>query len=239
MEGIQGAGRETQEIDWEDVHQRMSAADAVVEELGELTPETLEQIWARRAAALAKPQEQAGEGTQVQLLLIELGRELYGLEAKYVLEIRPVERLTHVPRVPNWVAGVANLRGRILSVIDLRRLFGLSAPGGDPGQGHWSLDALSEALGEEARTLVVVETAKMEVAFLVDEVLDVCTLPASQIRDSVDVVRGLPPEYVRGLAEGLGSNGQGSRDEAASLTVVLDLPAMLADKRLVIHEEIV
>ena len=58
-------------------------------------------------------------------MVIRLGREVYGLETDYVFDIRPLESITHVPRVPDWVAGVVNLRGRIISVLDLQRFLGL------------------------------------------------------------------------------------------------------------------
>lgn len=117
---------ETQNLKWEGVRQRIAAADAALAGLDETPPEVVYQIWARRAAQLAKVPVQEEEGEQIELVLVQLGREVYGFEAQHIYDIRPAEQITRVPRVPDWVAGVVNLRGRILSVLDLQRFFGLS-----------------------------------------------------------------------------------------------------------------
>lgn len=214
------------DFDWESAYQRIAAANAALTGLDETSPEVVQQIWARRAAQLAQVPAQEDEGEQIELVLVQLGREIHGLEAQYVHDLRPAEQITRVPRVPGWVAGVVNLRGRILSVIDLKRFFGL---------------AQAEANGERKTTpgpdLVVIETPDMEVALLADDVLAVETLPARQVQDTTDTIWGVRPEYVRGVAER--RSGDTPTNGEGSMLVVLDLPALLADERLIIHEEIV
>lgn len=212
-------------FDWEGVRQRIAQANVALAGPDEIALEMVQQIWARRAARLAEIPVQEDEGEQIELVLVQLGREIYGLEAQYVFDIRPAEHITRVPRVPDWVAGVVNLRGRILSVVDLKRFFGL---------------AHAEHNGDNGPAtpyLAVVETPDMELVLLVDEVLAVETLPASQMQDVADTIRGLPSEYVRGVAECRGEDIPTSGD--GSMLVVLDLPVLLADKQLIIHEEII
>jgi purine-binding chemotaxis protein CheW len=216
-------------FDWQGVQQRVAAAEVALAGLDETSPAVLEQVWARRAAQLAQVPVQDDEDERVELVLIQLGRELYGLEVQYIFDIKPVEQITRVPRVPEWVSGVVNLRGRIFSVLDLRRFFGLAQ--GDAGP------ADSAGLSY----LVVVETPDMEVALLADDVLNVEALPARYVQEATGTVRGLRPEYVRGVTER--RNGRAARstatDDDGDLLVVLDLPALLSDERLIIHEEIV
>lgn len=213
-------------FDWQGVQQRVAAAEVALAGLDETLPAVLEQVWARRAAQLAQVPVQEDEDERVELVLIQLGRELYGLEVQYIFDIKPVEQITRVPRVPEWVSGVVNLRGRIFSVLDLRRFFGLAQ----------EQDADSAGLSY----LVVVETPDMEVALLADGVLNVEALPARHIQEATTTVRGLRPEYVRGVTE---RNGRAARSTPTNgdgdLLVVLDLPALLSDERLIIHEEIV
>jgi chemotaxis signal transduction protein len=245
-------------FDWESVRGRIAAANAALEGLDETSPEVMQEIWARRAAKWAEVPVEEDEGDRVDLVLARLGREVYGLDAQYVSVIRPVEQITPVPRVPDWVAGVVNVRGRILSVIDLRCFFGLSrAPGplaqgqratprGLPsavgnGQGSTGGDSddsigFSYELDEGVPSLVVVETPDMEVALLTQDVLNIEAMPESRIEDAAGTVRGLRPEYVRGVAEH--NEGGISMAGGGSMVVVLDLPALLADGRLIIHEEI-
>jgi purine-binding chemotaxis protein CheW len=209
------------------MRQRIAVANTALAGVDETVPEVMQQIWARRAAELAKVLVEEEEGEQIKLVLVQLGREVYGLDVQCVVDIKPAAQITPVPRVPDWVAGVVNLRGRILSVIDLRRFFGL--PHVERG-GENSLAQRPEPV-EGMPYLVVVETPEMEVVLLADGVLDVEALLTSRMRDAADTVRGLPPEYVRGVAE--------RRGEGDGMLVVLDLPALLADERLIIHEEVV
>ena len=205
-------------FDWEAVRQQIAKANAALKGTGEIAPELMQRVWAQRAAQLAKPPLQEKAGEQTELALLQLGREVYGVDVQYVREIRPAVQITRVPRVPEWVTGVVNLRGRILSVLDLRRFFGL---------------APAEAKEEESITpfpdLVVVETPAMEVALLAEDVLAIELFPSNQMQSVADTIRGIGSEYVCGVIE------QGGR---APMIVVLDLPALLADKRLIIEEEV-
>ncbi len=248
-------------IDWDEVRQRVVAAGATLAGMDESAPEMVEQVWERRAARLAQVEVEEDKGEQIELVLIRLGREIYALDAMHVFDIRPAERITRVPRVPEWVSGVVNLRGRILSVLDLQRFLGLP---------HRKL---GEDDGLKGLYLVVVETPAMELALLVDQVLAVQALPVAGIQDTAGTVHSIRSEYVRGVINYVLSTGalgdetegqavlpedekrasegdrrSGQTDKAhqparleggdSSLVVILDLPALLADKHLVVHEEI-
>jgi purine-binding chemotaxis protein CheW len=228
MKDTRSLETQSRSFDWEEIRRRIATAEAALVEIDQSTPEVMERIWARRAAQLAQVPPQEDEGEQMRLELVRLGCEIYGLEAQYVFDNRPLEQLTPVPRVPHWVAGVVNQRGRILSVVDLHRFFGLPAAGEDGGAGaQEGYDAV-----EGVPYLVVVETPDMEVVLLVDDVLAVETLPARRVQALTSVVRSIPVEYVQGVVER--SNGKD-----AQTVVVLDLPALLSDERFIIHEEVV
>lgn len=228
MKDAQNSEPETRNFDWKGVRERIAATNVALAGLDEIAPEVVQQIWARRAAQLAQVPIQEEEGEQIELVLAQLGHEIYGLDAQNVFDIKPAGQITRVPRVPKWVAGVVNLRGRILSVLDLRRFFGLPPAEGNGDNGPES--------SERIPYLVVVETPDMEIALLVEDVLAVETLPASQVQETADTIWGIHPEYVRGVAQRRGGETSTNRD---GLLVVLDLPALLADERLIIHEEIV
>ncbi len=214
--------------DRQDARERIAMTNVALAGSDRATPEMVRQIWARRAAQLAQVPDQEDKGEQIELVVIQLGRERYGLDARLVFGIKHVEQVARVPRVPEWVAGVVNVRGRILSVVDLRRFFGLPAAGPSEGEPDEAIKALSH--------LVIVETPEMEVALLTDGVLAVEKVAVSRIQDTSDTVRGLRPGYTRGVVEfeggEPGANGK-------TLVVVLDLLALLADERLIVREEIV
>src|SRR5438067_11459566 len=60
-----------------------------------------------------------------QLVVFQLGAELYGVEISRVHEIIRLQTVTRVPRAPAFVEGVINLRGKVIPVVDLRRRFAL------------------------------------------------------------------------------------------------------------------
>jgi purine-binding chemotaxis protein CheW len=215
--------------DWQTLHQRL--ADSGVTESSEMSREEMERVWAARAAELAAVPVEEDAGEHIRLLLVRLGREIYGIDAHYVFSVKPAEFITRVPRVPDWVGGVVNLRGRIFSVVDLRSFFGLpTASADEQGAAEGSSDA---------SYLVVVETSDMEIALQVDDVLTVDSFPLSRMQDAAGTVRGLRPEYVDGIITGYQTTGVAS-DPAANgvMIVVLDLSTLLRDERLIVHEEI-
>ena len=201
-------------------------AGAALDPYGDI-PEAIRQVWARRAVQLAqKPVEADDRSQQVELVLVRLGCETYGFEVQYIQSIRPAEQITTVPRVPNWVAGVCNVRGNILSVINLSRYFNLPEP---------EAPAAGTDQSGPAGYLVMAAIPGMELAILVDDVLAVEPLPASRIQTTTDIIRGIQPEYVRGVAERY--NGQKDGEQGDYLLLVLDLPALLTDPQLIINEE--
>jgi purine-binding chemotaxis protein CheW len=183
----------------------------------------MEQIWAERAAQFAEAPSTEDVGDRVDLLVVRLGREYYGLEAEYVFRIRPAVQIAPVPRVPSWVAGLANERGRILSVLDIQDFLGLPA---------------EEMEGESAQSsLIIVETPEMELALLVDEVLEIQTIQTSRIQQATETTRSIPADYVHGVVADL--TGLHQQAEAAATLVILDLRVLLTDEALIVHEDII
>ena len=117
-------------VNWQAAYSRLEQTRRTLETGGSLPPEEVKRILRDRAQALAKPLAEARTPAEVlDLLLFSLAGERYGIETAYVLEVIPLRELTPVPCTPPFILGVVNHRGRILPVLDLRRLFEL------PGQG--------------------------------------------------------------------------------------------------------
>ena len=192
-------------------------------EMAEVSDEMLHEIWARRAAQLAKAPTDEEGGEQLDLVIVQLGAELYGLEAAYVFRIRPAEQMTQVPHVPDWVAGIANDRGNILSVFDLRRFLGLD-------------EAKRGAEENVAPYLVIVEATEMELALLTDAVLNVVALPLSALEAAPETMHSIPQEYIKGVVHQEFEWRVDGRE--VDVLTVLDLPALLSDEALVVREEI-
>ncbi len=214
-------------------------------------PDYVRQVWERRAARLAQLPEEEDTGERIPLIMIQLGQEVFGLEATYVFDIRPLQHVVPVPRTPDWVVGVVNLRGRIISVVDLQRFFHLPLLKKSQQGKAATVKALAAGDTEEAaQYLVVVETPEMELALLTDGVLAVRSAPVSQIQTLVDAMMlNIRPDYVRGIIPHYEDSVALGRSRTATsalhaernrgaMLVVLNLPTLLADKRLVIQEEL-
>jgi len=190
--------------------------------------ETVQIVLAQRAARLARAPEQETEGEQTRLVMVRLGGEIYALDTQFVFDIWLAEQVTFVPRVPKWVLGVVNRRGRILSVVDLRQFLGLA----EATPRRMSDSVHRDAAASQTSYLILVQVPEMEVVLCVDEVLGVDALLDSRIQETTGTVRGIPPEYVRGVSEL-------DTERIKGMAILLDLHALLIDERLIIHQEIV
>lgn len=203
-------------FDWDTFHQRLEIYKAGLVIESEQSLEVLERAWAEHAQQLAETPLQQPSGKQIDLLFVKMGNEVYAFEVDYVFDIRPAEKVTHVPHVPDWVRGVFNLRGHILSVVDLSLFLGLSHPTGKKDVPTTS-------------ALVSIKTDDMECAFLVDLVLALDVVSASEVRPTSELVPGLRPEYVGGVVESHGNEGDFT-------AILLKIRTILTDERLVINQ---
>jgi purine-binding chemotaxis protein CheW len=134
----------------------------------------------------AAPAQQAKvvvEATE-HLATFFLAGEEYGVEVRQVQEIRRVTEITSVPRAPEFIRGVINLRGRILPVLDLRRRL-----------------ALGEVAMDRAARIVVVRIKERLLGLLVDGASQVLKVKVSQIEPPPEEVLQQGGDYIRGVAK--------------------------------------
>src|SRR5262249_17070503 len=134
-------------------------------------------------AAPVREERKAAEATE-HLATFFLGREEYGVDVRVVQEIIRVSDITQVPRAPEFIKGVINLRGRIIPVIDLKRKLGLG----------------EVALARQSR-IVVVKIKERLVGLLVDGASQVLKVPVSAIEAAPDEVAEIEAAAVRGVAK--------------------------------------
>lgn len=150
---IQKKARERQHgaIDWEAAHQRLAAAQQA--DLLKLDQKALLQ---ERTLAIARPlQTSADAATASPLVVLRSGNLQLAVEVEYVREIITLEKLTRVPGVPEFVAGVVNARGKILTLINLELFLGQNAKETlEPGQ---------------KQSIIMVEIAAFQFGLLCDD----------------------------------------------------------------------
>ena len=103
---------------------------------------------------------------QQQYLTFRLNLEWYALSVYQLVEVLPPPRITRVPSVPDHILGVMNLRGEVLSAIDLKKFFGLP-------QSELTMD----------QAIIVVEQDEMRTGLLVDEIGDLISLAPEDLSE--------------------------------------------------------
>ena len=132
-----------------------------------------------RAAAETAP----APGPELHLLTFTLDREEFGIPVTQVREVIRVSDITRVPQSPAHVRGVANLRGRILAVVELRSRLGLPAA----------------ELTPRSR-VVVVEVRGRALGLLVDAVSQVTKVPQASVVPAPEEVVSADADYLTGVA---------------------------------------
>ena len=141
----------------------------------------------------------------IQVVSFKLGSEEYGVDIGQVQEINRMVAVTHVPRAPQFMEGVINLRGQLIPIIDLRTRFGMD-----------------RAEHTKSTRIVVTEIGTKRIGMVVDSVSEVLRLPLEQIEEAPEMISGVDTEYIRGV---------GKLDER--LIILLDLGKIVtgAEKR--------
>ncbi|MDR0868456.1 MAG: chemotaxis protein CheW [Planctomycetota bacterium] len=132
----------------------------------------------------AKDDKRAGK-----YLTFVLQNETYGIEILKVQEIIGLMDITRVPRTPNYMRGVINLRGKVIPVIDLRTKF-----------------SLATQEGTEKTCIIVVQVPRdnltsTTMGILVDEVSEVTNIEAEQIENTPNFGTTLDTEFILGVGK--------------------------------------
>ena len=170
-------------VDWREVERRLEATRAAIEHVWAPSPEETQRILKARALALAQepvPAEAADE--RIEILEFILAYERYAVETQYVREVYPLENLTPLPCTPRFVLGIVNVRGEILSVIDLKKFFDL------PEKGLTDLNKV-----------IVLQSGNMLFGILADAIVGVRHIPLTDIQPSLPTLTGVRGEYLKGV----------------------------------------
>ena len=120
----------------------------------------------------------------IQLVTFSIGEEEFGVNILQVQEIIRTMEITKVPRAPDFVEGVINLRGKVIPIVDMRSRFGLEAKEHD-----------------KYTRIIVIEIDMIIVGFVVDSVSEVLRIPANSVQPPPPVVAGMESEYIDGVGK--------------------------------------
>jgi purine-binding chemotaxis protein CheW len=166
-----------------------------------------QRVFEERARELARPLAGGGSARGEPVAVIRLGSEYLGFELAIVREFTTTRQVTPVPCCPAHIAGQMNLRGDIVTLVDLRPVMKLVATQSEPLSG-----------------VVLLELGELRFGVLVDEVLEIVSLAG------LDSGAGAltPPA-------GLGDTLKHAAPYRGRMVGIVDLPRIVAEGNLVVN----
>lgn len=139
---------------------------------------------AKTESVQAGPLSAAAATEFMKYLTFVLGKEEYGLEILSVKEIIGLMPITHVPRMPEFVRGVINLRGKVIPVVDLRLKF--------------SMDKVDDT---QETCIIVVDLESTLMGVVVDKVSEVLDISAGEIEETPSFGVTLDTSFILGIGK--------------------------------------
>ncbi len=121
-----------------------------------------------------------------KLVTFRLGKEFYGIDIMLVNSIVDYDDIRPVPNAPNYIAGIYNLRGEIIPVINLHERFDIE-----------NIDYSGDA--SIINALIIVELNGSKIAFIVDYVHKVLSIDVNNIQPSPATISSIRTEYIQGV----------------------------------------
>ncbi|MCL7414509.1 MAG: chemotaxis protein CheW [ANME-2 cluster archaeon] len=120
---------------------------------------------------------------EVQVVIFSLGGEEYCVDISCVREIIRMVEITRIPKLPDFVEGVINLRGQITTVIDMRKRFEM------------------EPLENDANRIIIIDLQGEPFGAVVDSVYEVKTISLDMIVSVPSIKHAQTQEYLKGICK--------------------------------------
>jgi purine-binding chemotaxis protein CheW len=143
-----------------------------------------QEVLRRRAESLALEQVEQEDEERTGLLLFSLGEEWYGVRIAEVREIHGEYSITPIPCAPDYIVGVVNIRGEIVSVTDLRVMMGVRRP--------------EATVGLQQAPVIVVSDSTVCTALVVDAIGDIVDIPEDAVEPPLAVSDRAQADYISG-----------------------------------------
>jgi purine-binding chemotaxis protein CheW len=140
--------------------------------------------------------------SEQQLVVFDLASEAYGVDIGAVREIIRLQDITKVPRTPDFVEGVINLRGKVIPVVDLRKRF-----------------MVPVAEQTDDNRIVVVDIGGEDIGVVVDAVTEVLRILSDSVEPPSSVITTKDSDYLMGICK-----------LESRMIILLDLERVLSDE---------
>ena len=149
----------------------------------EIDPAKKTKILKQRAKMLSKKPEHIEENeNHLEVVEFVLAYENYAIESVYISEVYPLKEFVSVPCTPDFVIGIINVRGRIISIIDLKKFFDL------PEKGI-----------ADFNKIIIINSEFNEFGIVADSITGVLSIPANEIQTSIPSLTGTRERYLKGV----------------------------------------
>ena len=146
--------------------------------------ETSEEVLERRAVSLSLVEAGEEATDQLSLLLFRIGEEWYAVGVSAVREIFQEYEVTAIPCVPDFILGVVNVRGEILSVTDPARIM--------------RIGEIAETADGVKPPAIVIANDEVATALVVDEIGDITDVPFESVEPPVSIIDRAQAEFIEG-----------------------------------------
>ncbi len=144
--------------------------------------------------------EQEEDTLKGKYLIFSMGKELYGMEIRYITEIIGLQPITDLPEMPDYIKGITNLRGKIIPVMDARLRF-----------------KKAEREYDDRTCIIVLDTKDLSIGLIVDSVAEVLALDDEDIAPPPEINKE-GRKYIKGVGK---SDGE--------VKLLLDCRKLLSD----------
>ncbi len=119
-----------------------------------------------------------------EVLMFYIEEKLYAFDIQYVTEIIQMQPLTYVPKVPEYIRGVINIRGKVVPVISIRKKFGMD-----------------EQVYDKRTCMIVVDLGDYQAALIVDRMYEVLTVAPDAICPTPDFKNVNTNKYIQNIID--------------------------------------
>ncbi len=124
-------------------------------------------------------------GEQINVLEFLLSGEKYAIDSTFINEVISISELTPLPCTPDFIMGIINVRGKILSIIDIKKFFSL------PNTDITNLNKV-----------IIVNHNEIEVGILADEILGNSNIQLNKLQAKITTVTDLNKNFIIGVTKG-------------------------------------
>ena len=140
-----------------------------------------------RKISVTRTLDHVSQDDEITVIEFNLMPEHYAIDEYFVSEVMLLKELTPIPGVTAFVAGITNLRGKIISIVNLKNFLGITSKG-----------------ITDLNRIIVLKNKQMEFGILVDSILGTWTIKTSMLSPAPITLQGAEAGYVKGItSEGL------------------------------------